>query len=113
MIAAKGKKCPNKQHEINTVTDSECLTAGEGLGFIRQNDTGKSKWTGPGAFSACLVKTHDNENDPSKTEPTPNSKEHVGEVIVNPKPFKTNTNLNFQPICREQGNRFFYYEDKT
>ena len=107
MITKKGEICSNKQREISTVTYSECLNAGEGLGFKSINETGSRQWTGPGAFSACLVtqNVHRNANPTSKLTPTVQNLHD--RVIVNPKPFETETNLKFGAICRESGNMNF------
>ena len=108
MIREEGELCPSKQQEINTVTHSECLEAGQSLGFKSENETGKRQWTGPGAFSACLVtqKVHRNVNPTSKsTSIVPHLYDKV--IIVNPKPFETETNLKFSAICREAGNMKF------
>ena len=107
MIREEGELCPSKQQEINTVTHSECLEAGQSLGFKSENETGKRQWTGPGAFSACLVtqNVHRNVNPTSKS--TTIEPKFYDKVIVNPKPFETETNLKFRAICREAGNMKF------
>ena len=101
MIRKEGELCPSKQQEINTVTHSECLEAGLGLGFKSENETGKRQWTGPGAFSACLVTQNVNRNANPTSKSTPIVPNPY--VIVNPEPFETETNLEFRAICRETG----------
>ena len=89
-----GNKCTNKRQEIDSLTDNECKAAGEGLRrspnsqYKWENVTGSEKlqWDGPGAFSACLITNH------SLT------------VLRNPEPFKTQTNLHYEAICRASGN---------
>ena len=107
MITNVGKICPSKQQEINTATNSECLDAGEGLGFTSKSETGKRKWTGPGAFSACLVTQDVHRNADPNSKSTPALQNLYDKVIVNPKPFETETNLKFRAICREPGNMIF------
>ena len=86
----KGDTCrPNQMQEIDSVTDKECKAAGEGLNMPWENVTEgeKLQWDGPGAHSACLITNHS-----------------VLTVLRNPEPFKTNTNLHYQAICRTPGN---------
>ena len=103
MITQEGKSCPSKQQEINTVTHSECLEAGLGLGYKSENETGERQWTGPGAFSACLVAQHVHRNANTTSKSTTVVPNLYSKVIVNPKPFETETNLKFRAICRETG----------
>ena len=107
MITQEGKSCPSKQQEINTVTHSECLEAGLGLGYKSENETGERQWTGPGAFSACLVAQHVHRNANTTSKSTTVVPNLDSKVIVNPKPFETETNLKFGAICRESGNMNF------
>ena len=81
-----GERCPTKQQEIDAMSAKECKMAGEGLGFKWNGTSGRDKWTGPGSYSVCLATGSENKS-----------------VILNPKPFKTEINLEHSAICRAAG----------
>ena len=89
MKTPKGERCSTKQQEIDAISTTECKMAGEGLGLRWNDNTESDKWTGPGSFSVCLATGNENKS-----------------VIMNPKPFKTETNLENSAICRTAGNKY-------
>ena len=85
---SQGERCPSKQQEIDAMSGRECKMAGEGLGLKWNDTTGRDKWTGPGSYSVCLATESENKS-----------------VILNPKPFKTEINLEHSAICRTAGDK--------